>query len=109
MLEQGRPGRYLSPTDYVDLLVAEAASGRTVEIIEPTTLTPVITINGQTVTMPERLDGWEVAADLLYRCGMDAAATSVRQNGVTFDDHGARVRCSNRPFDGRMHLQLVAD
>ncbi len=97
------------PTDViVERLVESAASGRTVEVVQPMGGAPLVYVNGSLSELPPRTDVWELAAVLMYRCGMDSAGTARRQHGMTFTDSGIRVLCANVPFDGRLLLQLVA-
>ena len=94
-------------TSYVDRLIADAAAGMTVELIESTAGLPVILVNGTPRPLPLRSDGWEVVSNLMFRCGLDVSATGIRQSGSVFSDDGVLLSCVNRPFDGRLLVQLV--
>ena len=94
-------------TSYVDRLIADAAAGMTVELVEPTAGLPLVLVNGTSRPLPLRSDGWEVVSNLMFRCGLDVSATGIRQSGSVFSDDGVLLACVNRPFDGRLLVQLV--
>lgn len=100
---------YVPVSLFVDSLLEHAALGRTIELTQSVSGAVLVHVNGRICELPARTEGWEVACHLMYRCGMDSSAVAIRQNGLTHSESGSRVICVNRPFDGRLLLQLVAD